>query len=1073
MPNQLVEWWRTQRPEDASLSDDSLTMKIASMAPDYKAQGKDIFADYPDFTADYNSLLERAGKEYRRGTATLGNEVSRGLQRGISGLKSTAYGAAALAADAIPGTFADPARDALLRKYKTAQEDASQEDVTPAVGSYKDVGDLRDAGQYVAGLVGEGLPSVAESMVTGAIGAAAGSEVPVAGNIAGGIAGIVGKQAAKRLIAKKIAGFTAQEIEEAALKGVGSEALKQLVRAETKAITSTAGAALASTLNSYGLSAGEIYGELATNPNVKPEDALGIAVAAAIPAAIADTALPGYVINKSGVLRRLAGQIENFGETEKRGFFGYITRLAAEVPKVSTMEAGTEAFQELVNIAATKYGETGKFDLSLTEAEKERIINSGIGGAVAATTTAPLAAARFDKTEQEATAQAPAAAAPAQAQPGSPAAPAAQAAPADPTAPAAQQNQPDTATDVLEAGYDTNIDGIKDLARRKLAGDDVSAEEAALKPDAARRYQREVIAASEAKAAAEAAAPTETAATATEEKKTEPESKSALTAEAQDLLGGDEKKSTINLTPIDYTDNPSWDAATRTLNRTSGSARVIDYSDRKIVLVNVNGLNIPFYLSTGQAKKKEVAAGKWYPIFGISSDGWLNKGSQKEINNFYGSEELKRIAQQLDAELGKDVKADIKVSNSAVFSSVNGFLKELGLQPVENELSTTVADLKKNISAVIAELDRRKAAASQTTTTNANQEPSTVEVPGGEGAQATAQVAEGESAPIQESAGQAEEGEDLGLSSEDSAAKQSMSKDAKAAQSQVELLKKKIAAIEKLTEQRSKEIEPAQSLMDRYISADAITNKEERADALKALEGELKKYGGVEGLQSRLQTLNVLETDKNGKPKLLLKPVSDDPRKTVSTRLNYYAKKLNEAQSKLMMINDDIDTLMMSAAPSERSRMPAYYESGDESEQSGELMRLYGESLKAKGLARQTALNELGYTLTADARGKDSNQRHSRRLTAWVKRSESGNPTEILITTSHREPIPKKSKSEFNPVDRYVFAVSNTEYLQSGTKKKVTEKKAEVRTITQMIDDGFMPLMESRLRLRSETIWTR
>lgn len=1081
MPNQLVDWWRTQRPEDASLSDESLTVKIASMAPEYKAQGKDIFADYPDFASDYNAILQQAGKEYRRSTATLGNEVSRGLQRGISGLKSTAYGAAALAADAIPGTFADPARDALLRKYKTAQEDASQDDVTPAVGSYKEVGDLRDAGQYVAGLVGEGLPSVAESMVTGAIGAAAGSEVPVAGNIAGGIAGIVGKQAAKRLIAKKIAGFTAQEIEEAALKGVGSEALKQLVRAETKAITSTAGAALASTLNSYGLSAGEIYGELATNPNVKPEDALGIAVSAAIPAAIADTALPGYVINKSGVLRRLAGQIENFGETEKRGFFGYITRLAAEVPKVSTMEAGTEAFQELVNIAATKYGETGKFDLSLTEAEKERIINSGIGGAVAATTTAPLAAARFDKTEQEATAQA------------------APAAPTAPAAPAAQQNQPDTATDVLEAGYDTNIDGIKDLARRKLAGDDVSAEEAALKPDAARRYQREVIAASEAKAAAEATAPTETAATATEEKKTEPESKSALTAEAQDLLrkvdaggvpgfitanlkriasengvtiegsdtsnsvieklrkkgaetdpapdststdaGGEEKKSTINLTPIDYTDNPSWDEATKTTNRTSGSARVIDFSDRKIVLVNVNGLNIPFYLSTGKAGKKEVAAGKWYPIFGISPDGWLNKGSQKEINNFYGSEELKRIAQQLDAELGKDVKADIKVSNSAVSSSVNGFLKELGLQPVENELSTTVADLKKNISAVIAEIERRKAAASEPT-------PAPTPAPAADAAPTNV-----DADPVD----QAEEGEDLQLSTEDSAAKQSMSKDAKAAQSQVELLKKKIAAIEKLTEQRSKEIEPAQSLMDRYIAADAITNKEERADALKALEGELKKYGGVEGLQSRLQTLNVLETDKNGKPKLLLKPVSDDPRKTVSTRLNYYAKKLNEAQSKLMMINDDIDTLMMSAAPSERSRMPAYYESGDESEQSGELMRLYGESLKAKGLARQTALNELGYTLTADARGKDSNQRHSRRLTAWVKRSESGNPTEILITTSHREPIPKKSKSEFNPVDRYVFAVSNTEYLQSGTKKKVTEKKAEVRTITQMIDDGFMP----------------
>lgn len=867
MPNQLVQWWRTQRPDDASLSDEDLTTKIADLAPQYAKNGRDIFAEYPDFASDYDIIRKNLGSEYRQSTTTLGEEVGRGLQRGISGLKSTAYGAAALAADAIPGQFADPARDAMLRKYKVAQEEASQEDVAPAVSSYKGVDDLRSAGQYVAGLAGEGLPSVAESLLTGAAGAIAGSEVPVAGNIAGGIAGIVGKQAAKRLIAKKIAGYTAQEIEEAAIKGVGSEALKQLVRAETKAITSTAGALLANTLNSYGLSAGEIYGDLATNPNVKIEDALGIAVTAAIPAAIADTALPGYVINKSGVLRRLAGQIENFGETEKRGFFGYIARLAAEVPKVSTMEAGTEAFQELVNIAAAKYGETGKLDLSLTEADKERIINAGLAGAVAATTTAPMAAARFDKQTAEPVAPAPA--------PEAAAAPVDQQAPAAPAAPVVEPVPAESAADVLEAGYDTNIEGIKDLARRKLAGDDVSAEEAALKPDAARRYQREVVAAAEAKAATESAAPTEAAATATEESKTEPT------------------------------------VATET-------------------------------------------------------------------------------------------------------------------QP-------------------------------QPTLTNANQEPSSVEVPSSEGAQAAAQVAEGGATPVQEAPSKVEEGEDLELSAEDSAAKQSMSKDAKAAQSQVELLKKKIAAIEKLTEQRSKEIEPAQELMNRYIAADAIPDKGSREQAVQALKGELKKYGGVEGLQKRLETLNVLETDKNGKPKLLLKPIKDDPRKTASTRLNYYAKKLNEAQSKLMMINDDIDTLMMSAAPSERSRMPAYYESGDESEQSGELMRLYGESLKAKGLARQTALNELGYTLTADARGKDSNQRHSRRLTAWVKRSEAGNPTEIIITTSHREPIPAKSKSEFNPVDRYVFAVSNTEYLQSGAKKKVTEKKAEVRTITQMIDDGFTP----------------
>lgn len=1030
MPNQLVQWWRTQRPDDASLSDEDLTTKIADLAPQYAKNGRDIFAEYPDFASDYDIIRKNLGSEYRQSTTTLGEEVGRGLQRGISGLKSTAYGAAALAADAIPGQFADPARDAMLRKYKVAQEEASQEDVAPAVSSYKGVDDLRSAGQYVAGLAGEGLPSVAESLITGAAGAIAGSEVPVAGNIAGGIAGIVGKQAAKRLIAKKIAGYTVQEIEEAAIKGVGSEALKQLVRAETKAITSTAGALLANTLNSYGLSAGEIYGDLATNPNVKIEDALGIAVTAAIPAAIADTALPGYVINKSGVLRRLAGQIENFGETEKRGFFGYIARLAAEVPKVSTMEAGTEAFQELVNIAAAKYGETGKLDLSLTEADKERIINAGFAGAVAATTTAPMAAARFDKQTAEPVTPAPAPEAAA-------AAPVDQQAPVAPVAPVVEPVPAESASDVLEAGYDTNIEGIKDLARRKLAGDDVSAEEAALKPDAARRYQREVVAAAEAKAATESAAPTEAPVPAPVAVALEPTVGVRKTSE----FGADKENREYQI------DAGGQRAGQANLARNEdGTWRV------EMVTVDTPGMGIgPMAYEQIHSELEAEGSGLTSGSAGSLSESairmWeklVSTGKAEKTGETYRMKPTSRAA----AITQEAVDLLSKVDAGGVPMSVTANLERIAN---ENGITVTGSDTPNTI---ISQLRQKLA---QPTTPNANQEPSSVEVPGGEGAQAAAQVAEGGATPVQEAPSKVEEEEGLKLSAEDSAAKQSMSKDAKAAQSQVELLKKKIAAIEKLADQRSKEIEPAQELMSRYIAADAIPDKGSRKQAVQALEGELKKYGGVEGLQKRLETLNVLETDKNGKPKLLLKPIKDDPRKTASTRLNYYAKKLNEAQSKLMMINDDIDTLMMSAAPSERSRMPAYYESGDESEQSGELMRLYGESLKAKGLARQTALNELGYTLTADARGKDSNQRHSRRLTAWVKRSEAGNPTEIIITTSHREPVPAKSKSEFNPVDRYVFAVSNTEYLQSGAKKKVAEKKAEVRTITQMIDDGFMP----------------
>jgi hypothetical protein len=83
---------------------------------------------------------------------------------------------------------------------------------------------------------------------------------------------------------------------------------------------------------------------------------------------------------------------------------------------------------------------------------------------------------------------------------------------------------------------------------------------------------------------------------------------------------------------------------------------VAEFSDRPMVLVNVNGVRIPFYISTGMGGKKEVPVGEWYPIFGIK-DGWFNKGDQDEINDYYGSPELKEVAQWLNSNMG-DIRAE-------------------------------------------------------------------------------------------------------------------------------------------------------------------------------------------------------------------------------------------------------------------------------------------------------------------------------------------------------------------------------------------------------------------------------
>jgi hypothetical protein len=66
-------------------------------------------------------------------------------------------------------------------------------------------------------------------------------------------------------------------------------------------------------------------------------------------------------------------------------------------------------------------------------------------------------------------------------------------------------------------------------------------------------------------------------------------------------------------------------------------------------MLNINGVHQPFYVSTGAGEKEGVATGKWYPFFGIGKDGWFNKTSEADINNYYGSEALKAGAEFLNA----------------------------------------------------------------------------------------------------------------------------------------------------------------------------------------------------------------------------------------------------------------------------------------------------------------------------------------------------------------------------------------------------------------------------------------
>lgn len=77
-----------------------------------------------------------------------------------------------------------------------------------------------------------------------------------------------------------------------------------------------------------------------------------------------------------------------------------------------------------------------------------------------------------------------------------------------------------------------------------------------------------------------------------------------------------------------------------------------DMDGRKLVLIDMGNIKLPFYLSSGEGGKLNVAAGKWYPIFGISKSGWLNKGTEEQINDYYGSSVAKSVSKKLDDVLG-------------------------------------------------------------------------------------------------------------------------------------------------------------------------------------------------------------------------------------------------------------------------------------------------------------------------------------------------------------------------------------------------------------------------------------
>ena len=69
-------------------------------------------------------------------------------------------------------------------------------------------------------------------------------------------------------------------------------------------------------------------------------------------------------------------------------------------------------------------------------------------------------------------------------------------------------------------------------------------------------------------------------------------------------------------------------------NRRSG---LVARHQRGMAVVNINGMRLPFYVSSGISGKESqygISSGKWYPLQGVSDSGWLNKMPDMKNNPY-------------------------------------------------------------------------------------------------------------------------------------------------------------------------------------------------------------------------------------------------------------------------------------------------------------------------------------------------------------------------------------------------------------------------------------------------------
>lgn len=126
---------------------------------------------------------------------------------------------------------------------------------------------------------------------------------------------------------------------------------------------------------------------------------------------------------------------------------------------------------------------------------------------------------------------------------------------------------------------------------------------------------------------------------------------------------------------------------------------VLNIAERMVTIVDINGIKVPFYLTTGLGGKNLKPS--WYPMFGYSESGWLNKTNGVDMESFYErllgkevSEKLKEVSKKLDNQFGitpNSIKQTGIITATQTYEAVNNTLP---FETAENQKIDATVDAK-------------------------------------------------------------------------------------------------------------------------------------------------------------------------------------------------------------------------------------------------------------------------------------------------------------------------------------------------------------------------------------------